>query len=52
MTKLINDLEKILDYNFKDKNLLHRALTHKSFSSSVNNEKLEFLGDRVLVLII
>ncbi len=52
MTKLINDLEKILDYNFKDKNLLHRALTHKSFSSSVNNEKLEFLGDRVLGLII
>ncbi len=52
MTKLINDLEKILDYNFKDKNLLHKALTHKSFSNSVNNEKLEFLGDRVLGLII
>ena len=48
MTKLINDLEKILDYNFKDKNLLHE-LYFKSFSSSVNNEKLEFLGDRVWI---
>ena len=52
MIKSINELERILDYNFKDKNLLHRALTHKSFSSNTNNEKLEFLGDRVLGLII
>ena len=52
MIKSINELERILDYNFKNKNLLHRALTHKSFSSNTNNEKLEFLGDRVLGLII
>ena len=52
MIKSINELERILDYNFKDKNLLHRALTHKSFSNNKNNEKLEFLGDRVLGLII
>ena len=52
MIKKINEIEKILDYNFKDKNLLHRALTHKSFSNNINNEKLEFLGDRVLGLII
>ncbi len=50
--KQIKELENIIEYNFKDKNLLHRALTHKSFSSTVNNEKLEFLGDRVLGLII
>ena len=52
MIKSINELERILDYNFKDKDLLHRALTHKSFSNNTNNEKLEFLGDRVLGLII
>ena len=31
---------------------MERALTHKSFNNQVNNEKLEFLGDRVLGLII
>ena len=44
--------KKILNYNFKDKALLNRALTHKSFDNEINNEKLEFLGDRVLGLII
>ena len=51
MTKSIKDLEEILQYEFKDKKLLHSALTHKSYSKD-NNEKLEFLGDRVLGLII
>ena len=37
---------------FKDQNLLIKALTHKSFDSIKNNEKLEFLGDRVLGLVI
>ncbi len=50
MTK-IKEFEEILEYNFKNKSLLHRALTHKSFSLD-NNEKLEFLGDRVLGLVI
>ena len=45
------ELENILRYSFKDKDLLNKALTHKSFSTN-NNEKLEFLGDRVLGLII
>ena len=49
--KLFKELEEILKYNFKDKNLLKKALTHKSYSKD-NNEKLEFLGDRVLGLII
>ena len=49
--QLFKELEEILKYNFKDKNLLKKALTHKSYSKD-NNEKLEFLGDRVLGLII
>jgi len=52
MIKSLKELEFILNYNFKDKNLLHKALTHKSFNNNINNEKLEFLGDRVLGLII
>jgi len=46
------DLEKKIKINFKDKNLLIRSLTHKSFNKENNYEKLEFLGDRVLGLII
>ena len=52
MSKLFKELENILEYNFKDVSLLHRALTHKSYNNNTNNEKLEFLGDRVLGLII
>ena len=52
MNKPIKEFEIVLKYNFKDKNLLHKALTHKSYNNSENNEKLEFLGDRVLGLII
>ena len=37
---------------FKDLNLLRKSLTHKSFDNINNNEKLEFLGDRVLGLTI
>ena len=45
-------LEKKIDLKFKNKNLLIQALTHKSFNSNENNEKIEFLGDRVLGLVI
>ncbi len=45
-------LEKKISIFFKDKNLLLKSLTHKSFDKSENNEKLEFLGDRVLGLVI
>ena len=45
-------LEKKIKVNFKDKNLLIRSLTHKSFDKNINNEKIEFLGDRVLGLVI
>ena len=50
--KKIKDLEKIIKYNFKKSSLLEKALTHKSFNNIINNEKLEFLGDRVLGLVI
>ena len=52
MNKNSKELEKIIDYNFKKKNLLEKALTHKSYDNFDNNEKLEFLGDRVLGLVI
>ena len=45
-------LEKCLDYQFKNKNLIIEALTHKSFKKPYNNERLEFLGDAVLNLIV
>jgi len=52
MKQNFKELEEILNYSFKDSNLLKLSLTHKSFDNSNNNEKLEFLGDRVLGLII
>ena len=45
-------LEKKIKINFKNKSLLIKSLTHKSYDKKNNNEKLEFLGDRVLGLII
>ena len=47
-----SNLEKKIKIIFKNKNLLIESLTHKSFNKSKNNEKIEFLGDRVLGLII
>lgn len=49
------ELEEILGYRFNDSGLLTRALTHSSLKNSGNDasyERLEFLGDRVLGLII
>ena len=51
----IKKLMKIISYTFKDESLLKIALTHSSFSKEKkikNNERFEFLGDRVLGLII
>ena len=45
-------LEKKLNLKFKNKNLLIKSLTHKSYNKTINNEKIEFLGDRVLGLVI
>ena len=49
------ELEKILDYRFRDDSVLIRALTHSSLKktgSDPSYERLEFLGDRVLGLIV
>ena len=45
-------LEKRIEISFKNKDLLIQSLTHKSFDKKKNNERIEFLGDRVLGLII
>ena len=52
MNKKISELEKIIDVKFNDSNLLKKSLIHKSFDNKENNEKLEFLGDRVLGLVL
>ncbi len=52
MNRSLKELENLLKYNFKNIRLLESALIHKSFNTNKNNEKLEFLGDRVLGLII
>ena len=46
------NLEKKIKVSFKNKDLLIQSLTHKSFDKIKNNEKIEFLGDRVLGLVI
>jgi ribonuclease-3 len=51
----LEELEGILDYRFRDRELLVRALTHSSFANEQeehtrDNERLEFLGDAVLGL--
>ena len=51
INNLLN-LEKKIQIKFKNKKNLLKSLTHKSFDSTNNNEKLEFLGDRVLGLVI
>ena len=52
INRKISELEKIIDIKFNDINLLEKSLIHKSFDNKENNEKLEFLGDRVLGLVL
>ena len=55
---IIDDFEKIIDYKFNNESLLLEALTHssstkvKSNENKKNYERLEFLGDRVLGLVL
>jgi len=50
----INEFEKKINYKFKNKSLINLAFTHSSFKNirNKNYERLEFLGDRVLSLVI
>ncbi len=56
--ELLNQLEGLIHYAFRDRNLLRRALTHRSFANEQteprppHNEALEFLGDAVLEFLI
>ncbi len=56
--QLILDIENKIELKFSDKMLLQRAITHKSFSNENtkmalrDNERMEFLGDSVLSIII
>ena len=52
MHKDYKELEKCLGYQFENKDLIIEALTHKSYKKVFNNERLEFLGDAVLNLIV
>ena len=52
MNSTIQKLEKLLKIKINNKALLLEALTHKSAEQKINNEKLEFLGDRVIGLIL
>ncbi len=52
MEKSFDDLQKSIGYVFKDTGLLQVALTHSSTGEKDNYERLEFLGDRVLGLVI
>ena len=42
MTEEYKNLEKIINYKFKNKELLIKSLVHKSYDNNNNNEKLEF----------
>jgi len=50
--KSIASVEKAIGYSFKDKSLLSTALKHSSYDKTENYEKLEFLGDSVVSLVI
>ena len=52
MTYTIKELQKKIKIKFKNISNLKKAITHKSYDSFNNYEKLEFLGDRILGLII
>ena len=52
MIRKLESLEKSLGYVFENKKLLIEALTHKSYKQSYDNERLEFLGDAVLDLVV
>lgn len=58
LTRTFDELEALLGYRFKDRELLRRALTHSSYANEsgdpevLHNERLEYLGDSVLDMVI
>lgn len=49
---MLEDLQKKIGYHFKELDLLILAMTHKSCKTRCNNERLEFLGDAVVDLVV
>ncbi|ENQ6620075.1 ribonuclease III [Campylobacter lari] len=49
---MLKKLQERLNYHFKNEQLLTEALTHKSYKKPYNNERLEFLGDAVMDLVV
>ena len=52
MQENLTKLQKKINIKFKNINILKKAITHKSYDSENNYEKLEFLGDRILGFVI
>lgn len=52
MSENLNKFQSLINVKFNNVDLLKSGLIHKSFSQDKNNEKLEFLGDRVLGLVL
>ena len=56
MTHILSKLESIIDYKFKNKKLLRKAMTHRSYAVEkkipTDNQRLEFLGDAVVGIIV
>jgi len=52
MSDKLNNLQKKINIKFKNLNYLKKSITHKSYNSLNNNEKFEFLGDRILGFVI
>ena len=52
MKDLLTKFQNIISVKFSNIDLLKICLTHKSYNSKINNEKLEFLGDRVLGVVL
>jgi len=52
MSEKFNSLQKKINIKFKNLNYLKKSVTHKSYNSANNYEKLEFLGDRILGFVI
>ncbi len=56
--EIIKKLENIIKYKFNDLNVINEALTHSSYTNEFrnkranNNERLEFLGDSVLSIVV
>ena len=47
-----DQFHRLINYQFSDPQLIEQALTHRSYARTRHNERLEFLGDSVLNLVI